>query len=112
MVIDYTRDMAILATIGDEEREVILGVGQYGIEEDIHWAEVAFAVRDDYHNLGIGTMLLSYLTLLAKRQGLLGFTAEVLVENKPMLHVFEGGGFDIHKRVETGVYEMKMSFQD
>lgn len=112
VVIDYTRDMTILATVGDEEREVVLGIGQYGIDEDVHAADVAFAVRDDYHNLGIGSILLSYMTLLAKRQGLLGFTAEVLVENKPMLHVFEKGGFDIHKRVDMGVYELKMSFRD
>jgi len=38
------------------------------------------------------------LTFLAKRQGLLGFTAEVLMENQPMLHLFEKMGFDIEKR--------------
>ncbi len=112
VVIDYTRDTVILATVGDEKREVVLGVGQYGIDDEVHSAEVAFAVRDDYQNLGIGSILLSYLTLLAKRQGLLGFTAEVLVENKPMLHVFEKGGFDTRKRVGEGVYEMMMSFRD
>jgi len=112
VVIDYTRDTIVLATVGDQEREVVLGVGQYGVDEELHSAEVAFAVRDDYQNLGIGSILLSYLTLLAKRQGLLGFTAEVLVENVPMLHVFEKGGFDTRKRVDEGVYELRMSFRD
>jgi RimJ/RimL family protein N-acetyltransferase len=44
------------------------------------------------------------------RQGLLGFTAEVLVENQSMLHVFEKMGFIIDKRVEEQVYELKMAF--
>jgi hypothetical protein len=48
---------------------------------------------------------------LAKRVGLLGFTAEVLVENKPMLHLFEKMGFDIQKRSGSGVYELKMAFR-
>ena len=56
--------------------------------------------------------MLSYLTYLAKREGLLGFTAEVLVENRPMLHLFEKMGFDTQKRSEQGVYEMKMAFRE
>jgi RimJ/RimL family protein N-acetyltransferase len=55
--------------------------------------------------------MLTYLTYLAKRQGLLGFTADVLVENKPMLRVFEKMGFDMEKRVSGGVYELKMAFR-
>ena len=110
-VIDHTREVVLLAVEGDEEREVVLGVGQYGIAPTLHTAEVAFAVRDDHHNQGIGRELLAYLTLLAKRQGLLGFTAEVLVDNRPMLHLFESMGFDLSKRNESGVWELQMGFR-
>jgi acyl-CoA hydrolase/RimJ/RimL family protein N-acetyltransferase len=112
VVIDYTKEMAIVATIGDEENQEIIGVGRYFIDESKHSAEVAFAVRDEYHKKGIGTELLAYLTYLAKRQGLLGFTAEVLAENTPMLHVFENGGFDIAKHNIAGIYEMTMAFKE
>lgn len=111
VVIDYTKEMIIVATSGDPVNETILAVGQYGIDEQTHSAEVAFAVRDDFQNRGIGTEILKYLTYLARREGLLGFTAEVLVENKPMLHVFEQGGFDIKKRSDAGVYELHMAFR-
>jgi len=60
---------------------------------------------------GGGTEVLSYLTFLAKREGLYGFTAEVLVENKPMLHLFEKMGFDIQKQSSQGVYELQMAFR-
>ncbi len=56
-------------------------------------------------------MLLTYLTQLALKQGHLGFTAEVLVENQLMLHLFEKMGFDIQKHSSTGVYELKMAFR-
>ena len=111
VVIDYTNKMEILAVLGEEEKEEIVGLGQYEIEKDSHVAEVAFAVSDKHQNKGIGQELLGYLAYLARRQGLLGFTAEVLLENRPMLHVFEKMGFDMEKRVGSGVYELKMMFR-
>jgi len=110
VVIDYTREMAILALVGETPNEKVVGVGRYFIDPQTHTAEVAFAVRDDFHNQGIGSELLSYLTYLAKRQGLLGFTAEVFADNTPMLHVFEKGGFDIQKRTIAGLCELKLTF--
>ena len=110
VVIDYTREMVILAVIGEEGKQTVIGVGQYGIDEQTHTAEVGLVVRDDYQNRGVGSTLLEYLTYLAKRAGLHGFSAEVLVENQPMLHLFEKGGFTIEKHREAGVYDLKMLF--
>jgi len=112
VVIDYTAEMVILAVLEEEEegRETVVGVGQYGIDPESHTAEVALVVQDDYQNQGIGTELLDYLTVLAKREGLLGFTAEVLTGNEAMMHLFERSGFTIDKRRDAGVYELKMLF--
>ncbi|MGQ9645938.1 MAG: GNAT family N-acetyltransferase [Thermodesulfobacteriota bacterium] len=111
IAIDYTQQMVILAILQQQEKEVIIGVGQYALIEKTHTAEVGFAVRDEYQNKGVGTELLSTLTYLAKRQGLLGFYAEVLVENRAMLHLFDKMGFDIKRRREEGVYELEMTFK-
>lgn len=111
VVIDYTQEMVILAVLMKEERPLVIGMGQYGIDPQTHTAEVALVVSDDYQNRGVGTKLLNYLAYLARRQGLLGFTAEVLLENQPMLHLFEKTGFTIEKRREAGVYDLKMLFR-
>ncbi len=111
VVIDYSKEMVLLAVLQKGEREEVVGMGQYYLDETTHTAEVGFAVKDAYQNKGIGTELLAYLTFLAKREGLLGFYAEVLVENRPMLHLFEKMGFDIEKRREEGIYELKMIFK-
>ncbi len=108
VVIDYTQEMVILATAGSEEREEVVGIGQYGIGQDTHSAEVAFAVRDKYQNNGIGTELLNYLIYLGKRNGLLAFTAEVLYENRPMLSIFDKAGFKITSS-GGGVYYLKLN---
>jgi len=112
VVIDYTQEMAIVAVVGGEEgKETFVGVGRYYIYPDRQSAEVAFAVRDDYQKKGIGQELLSYLTYLARRQGLLGFTADVLAGNEPMLHVFEKGGFELQRHTSAGLVELKMTFK-
>lgn len=109
VIIDYTEETVILATVQEAGKEVIVGLGQFTVNEGRHNADVAFVVRDEYQNRGIGTELLSYLTQLSRRQGLLGFTAEVLVENEPMLHIFEKL-LDVNKTVDSGVYYLTMPF--
>ncbi|MFX0123115.1 MAG: GNAT family N-acetyltransferase [Candidatus Hodarchaeota archaeon] len=109
-IIDFSKEMVIVAIIQKEALETIVGVSQYGIDTTSHSAEVAFVVRDTYQNLGIGSELLNYLTFLARTAGLLGFTAEVLVENRGMLYLFENVFPDLNKRISNGVYELKMRF--
>jgi RimJ/RimL family protein N-acetyltransferase len=111
-IVDYANSMMILAIVEGDSKETIAAIGQYEINENVHTAEVAIVVKDKYQNMGVGHDLLSYLTRLAKRRGLLGFTAEVLVENKPMLDLFKNMGFDTEKKNEEGVYEMRMMFRD
>jgi RimJ/RimL family protein N-acetyltransferase len=112
VVIDYNKEVSIVATINQNDNEIIVGLGQYIMLPNAHVAEIAFVVGDKYQNMGIGSELLSYLTYLAKKQGLLGFTAEVLVENSPMLHLFEKMGFFINKKLERETYELKMAFNE
>jgi len=112
-VIDYSKKMVILAVVedGKGEGEMIVGIGQYGLTGETHMAEVAYVVRDDYHHRGVGGELLGYLTYLAKKQGLLGFVAEVLSTNIQIFRMFQKMGFVLEKVwEEDGVYEMRASF--
>ncbi len=112
VVIDYTREITMLATIDVNGKERVVGMGQIFKNPDGKMGEVSFAVRDDYHNRDIATEMLNYLTEIAVSDNMEGFTAEVLVENKPMLRVFEKMEFDLEKRIEDGVYEIVMRFGD
>ena len=103
--------MMILAVIKREEVENVIGLGQYSLNENTLTAEVALVVRDDHQNMGIGTEILNYLTFLAKRQGLSGFTAEILTDNKPMLQLLEKMNFERQRKMSEGVYEMNLTFK-
>ena len=111
IAVDYFSKMVLVAVREEEGRETICGLGQYGINSDSYTADVALVVRDDCQRMGLAGELLAYLTYLAKRQGLLGFTAEVLAGNEPVFRLFKSMGFDLAKRNESGVYEMKAMFK-
>ncbi len=68
VAVDYSRDMVILAVVEEDEdvpkQEMVVGVGQYSLNRDVHTAEVALVVRDDYQEMGISAEI-SYL----RRQG-------------------------------------------
>jgi ribosomal protein S18 acetylase RimI-like enzyme len=102
----------VLASIRSSSKETIVGIGQYSLNNDMHTADIALAVRDKCQGKGLGNELITYLTYLAKNKGLLGFTAEVIVGNDPVFRLFDRMGFDIHKKNESGVYEMKLFFKD
>ena len=106
-VIDYTKELEILAVIQHGSREEIVGIGSWYITGDEQNAEVAFAVKDDYQNQGIGTSLLDYLCDLGKQQGLNNFLAEVLAGNDIMIRIFKKAGFE-KVSTEGGVNTLKL----
>lgn len=111
VVIDYTKEMVILATIEDGDSEVVIGVGQYAVIEGTLTAQVALVVRDDYHQKGLGTKLLSFLAYIAKKQGLVGFKAEILPDNKHVLHLLEKTGPVVEKKFSSGVYIIEIALK-
>ena len=111
VAVDYFTKMVLVAVTERDGRESICGLGQYGMNRDMYTADVALVVRDDCQKKGVAGEMLAYLTFLAKRQGLLGFTAEVLAGNEPVFRLFRKKGFDVTKRNEEGVYEMKAMFR-
>lgn len=112
VVIDYTKEIVVLAVLRQKGREIVAGVGQYRGHEGSLTAEVAIMVKDEYQNQGIGTELLVQLTFVARKQGLLGFSAEVLKENRIMMHLFEKIGFAIEKESLPDAYTLRLGFRE
>ncbi len=111
VAVDLSREMVCVAVLQEDGREMVAGLGQYGIIETSRYAEISLVVRDCYHDRGIGRQIIAYLARIAAGQGLMGFMAEVLPENAAMMHVFESMGFDMDRRVEGDVYTLKMTFR-
>jgi len=108
--IDYRSEMAIVGTIPEADGDRIIAIGRYFIDPRSNRAEVAFVVQDEWQNRGIGTFMFRLLIKLARQNGIEGFSAEVLIENKAMMAVFYKGDCKISSSTEGRVRSVSMDF--
>ncbi len=108
--IDHRSEVAIVGTLPEAYGEEIIAVGRYFLNPKTNRAEVAFVVRDVWQNRGIGGYLLKYLSGIAKRHGISGFTAEVLRDNKPMQAVFNRANGEVTSKLRQDVYSYTIDF--
>ena len=108
--IDHRKDAAIVGTVPEAHGEDIVAVGRYYLDEKTNRAEVAFVIRDQWQNKGIGTSLFKHLVDIAKRNGIAGFTAEVLRKNRRMQAIFNHSGYTVQSKVEDDVYSYSIDF--
>jgi len=93
--IDYARDMALIATLMLEDREVQIGVARYVLREDGKSCEFALAVADAWQHRGIGRALMLNLVDSAAAAGIETMLGDVLSSNAPMLHFMRSLGFSV-----------------
>jgi GNAT superfamily N-acetyltransferase len=108
--IDHRKDVAIVGTLPAAHGDEIIAIGRYYLDAKTNRAEVAFIIRDEWQSHGIGSFLFNHLVTIAKRNGISGFTAEVLRNNKKMQSVFLQSGFKVKSYLEEGVYSFQIDF--
>jgi len=109
--IDHRHDVTVVGTLPEAHGEDIIAAGSYYLDEKSNLAEVAFVVHDKWQNQGIGTFLLRYLVRIARRNGIRGFTAEVLRENKAMQAVFNKTNCKLKSQFSGNVVSYEMLFE-
>jgi len=109
--VDYKREMAMVATIGERQEESrMVGIGRYVLNPQTNMAEVALLVADDIQGRGLGTSMLEGLSQAAKSHGIAGFVADVMVENKAMLTLFHRAFKNVESSLTDNVYSLVMYF--
>ncbi|MEA2113787.1 MAG: GNAT family N-acetyltransferase [Thermodesulfobacteriota bacterium] len=108
--IDHRKDVAIVGVIPEAHGEEIIAVGRYYLNEKNNKAEVAFVLRDDWQGKGLGSFMFRHLLAIARRNGISGFTAEILRDNRPMQAIFNHSGYKVMSRMEDGVYSVVIDF--
>jgi acyl-CoA hydrolase/GNAT superfamily N-acetyltransferase len=109
--IDHRNDVAIVGTLPEAHGEDIIAIGSYYLDPKTNLAEVAFVVHDRWQNRGIGAFLLRHLIRIARRNGIRGFTAEVLSENKAMQAVINKSNCKIRSKFTGNVHSYEMDFE-
>ncbi|MFN0263791.1 GNAT family N-acetyltransferase [Tepidamorphus sp. 3E244] len=91
--IDYSREMALIALVEEDDGPAQRGVARYTINQDRESCEFAIVVSDDMQNRGLGTRLMIALMDAARDQGLRAIEGTVLAKNGGMMQLMEGLGF-------------------
>ncbi len=113
--VDFEKVVALVATVGEGDEEVIIGAGRYvryGDARSLPSAEVAFTIEEDYQGQGLASRLLRHLAAIGREKGMAQFEAEVLAENKAMLTVFERSGLPMKKAFEGGTLHVTLALAE
>jgi RimJ/RimL family protein N-acetyltransferase len=108
--IDHRNEVSIVATVPEADGDDIVAIGGYYLNQKTNRAEVAFTVQDAWQSRHLGSFLFKQLVTIARRNGIAGFTAEVLDENKAMQSVFNNSGLNVQSVMKEGVYHYEMIF--
>ena len=110
--IDYRKVMSIVGVVEEAGMERIIAEGRYVRLADQPYADTAFVVEETYQGRGIAFLILQMLIKVARGKGLLGFTADILANNKAIFKVYEKAGLPIQAVMEYGVYHLTMPFSN
>ena len=91
--IDYDREMAFIATVEQDGKEVELGVCRYAVNPDGESCEFAIVVADDWQHRGLARKLMGVLIETARDRGLKFMNGDFLANNERMLRFVSGLGF-------------------
>ena len=91
--IDYDREMALLATHIQNDKEITIGVARYITNVDMETCEFALVIADAWQNKGIGSQLMISLVAAAKIRGLKEMIGVVHAGNVNMLALTKHLGF-------------------
>lgn len=112
VTLDYRNNFALVGLEQHEGRERMICVGRYFRNPARDEAEVAFTVHDHFQRRGLGAFLLENLARIAQENGIVGFTAEVLADNRAMLGVFQAVAGRMETKHEAGVCSLRFNLSE
>jgi acyl-CoA synthetase (NDP forming)/RimJ/RimL family protein N-acetyltransferase len=94
--IDYDREMALVAEVEWQAESQIIGVTRFIRNPHLAEAEFALVISDSHQRQGLGTLLLSQLETIARKEHLTRLVGYVLPENTPMVELCRRLGYHVH----------------
>jgi acetyltransferase len=91
--VDFSRRFALVATTQREDREVVVADCRLIADPGVP-AEIAIAVADDHHDVGLGPVLIRQMLAIGRDHGVRTVEARVQYDNEHMMHVLRRLGFE------------------
>ncbi|HPY08084.1 MAG TPA: GNAT family N-acetyltransferase [Smithellaceae bacterium] len=110
--VDYRHTMSIVAIVDESGVEKIIGEARYVKTQGEPFADTAFIVDEQYQGMGISTYLFNLLIRAAREEGIAGFKADVLENNRAMLKVYEKALYPVQTVLSGGIYKITIPFNE
>jgi GNAT superfamily N-acetyltransferase len=88
-LIDYIKDLTVVAIVGEFGFGRVVGVGEYLLDPASNEAEVAFSISKTYQKKGLGKILLKKMAYAARENGIAGLMAYTSAQNRGMIKLFK-----------------------
>ncbi|MBW2487626.1 MAG: GNAT family N-acetyltransferase [Deltaproteobacteria bacterium] len=88
-LIDYIKDLTIVAVVGEVGFGQVVGIGECLLDPASNEAEVAFSISKPFQKKGLGKILLDKLASAARENGISGLMAYTSAQNKGMIKLFK-----------------------
>jgi len=105
--IDYDREIAIVAIVGEGKESRIIGVGRLIADPDHETVEYAVLITDSWQNKELGSILTDYCMEIARKWNLRKLVAQTTTDNTRMIRMFEKRGFEIIYDADSTVEVIK-----
>jgi len=109
--IDYDREMAFVATLGDSGTGETLGVVRIVTDPDNETGEFAVVVRSDMKGSGLARRLMLKMIEYCRTRGTGSMVGQVLTDNIRMLKFVESLGFKRIKYIEGDTVEVALDLR-
>ncbi|NNF46025.1 MAG: GNAT family N-acetyltransferase, partial [Desulfofustis sp.] len=110
-IIDYSKDMTIVAVEGEPGYERVLAVGEYYTNPENNLAEIAFSVQKEWQGRGLSSTVIRKLAEAAKENGIAGFSAYTSKDNERMIKLFHSLDYEVKIKGEGDMVYLEALFQ-
>jgi acyl-CoA hydrolase/N-acetylglutamate synthase-like GNAT family acetyltransferase len=109
-LIDYIKDLTVVAVVGEFGFGKVIGVGEYLVDPANREAEIAFSISRPYQKKGLGKILLNKLAHAARDNGIRGLMAYTSSQNRGMIKLFRMLPYKVDSFFDGDMLQLRCRF--
>ncbi len=110
--VDYVNDLTLIAVVGEFGFGRVVAVGEYLLDRDSNFAEIAFSISRPFQRKGMGRILLRKLEAAAREHGISGFYAYTSAQNQGMIRLFTSLPYKVSTTFEGDMVTLRCAFSE
>ena len=109
-LIDYIKDLTIVAVVGEFGFGRVIGIGECLVDPATNEAEMAFSISKPYQKKGLGKLLLEKLAFAARENGTSGLIVYTSAQNRGMIKLFKSLPYKVDSFFDGEMLKLSCKF--